>query len=181
MADQFYEMTIAGLTRKLPICNISPEFSIAGFVMFSDVPLTVACATALIERLPEHDLLMTAESKGIPLAYEISRQTGIKYLLARKSIKLYMRHPVGVDVKSITTDNIQTLYLDATDRDDLRGKRVVIVDDVISTGESLRALETLVTQSGGEVVARATVLAEGEAADRDDIIFLEKLPLIPNN
>lgn len=180
MSESFYELKLLGLTRKLPICKITDELSIAGFVMFSDVELTVACAEAINSRLPEHDILITAESKGIPLAYEMSRQSGVKYILARKSIKLYMRNPVGVDVKSITTGKIQTLYLDVADRDDLRGKRVVIVDDVISTGESVRALEQLVKKSYGEVVARAAVLAEGEAHKRRDIIYLAKLPLLDN-
>jgi adenine phosphoribosyltransferase len=179
--DQYYTLHVAGLTRELPICKLNDDLSIAGFVMFSDVELTIACATELLKKLPEHDVLITAESKGIPLAYEMSRQNGKKYILARKSIKLYMRNPVGVDVKSITTDKIQTLYLDVDDKNYLSGKRVVIVDDVISTGESLRALEKLVEKSNGNIVAKAAVLAEGDAADRDDIIFLEKLPLIMNH
>lgn len=178
--DQYYTLQVAGLTRELPICKLNDALSIAGFVMFSDVELTIACAKELLARVPEYDVLITAESKGIPLAYEMSRQTGKKYLLARKSVKLYMRNPVGVDVKSITTDKIQTLYLDAADKEYLSGRRVLIVDDVISTGESLRALEKLVEKSGGEIVGKATVLAEGDAAERSDIIFLEKLPLIPN-
>lgn len=178
---EFYTLHVAGLTRELPVCKLNDELSIAGFVMFSDVEMTVACATELLKRLPEFDVLITAESKGIPLAYEMSRQSGKKYILARKSIKLYMKNPVAVDVKSITTDKIQTLYLDSMDKEYLSGKRVVIVDDVISTGESLRALETLVERSNGEIVAKATVLAEGDAADRTDIIFLEKLPLLHND
>lgn len=179
--DQFYTLQVAGLTRELPVCKLNENLSIAGFVMFSDVELTIACAKELLKKLPEHDVLVTAESKGIPLAYEMSRQNGKKYILARKSIKLYMRNPVGVDVKSITTSRLQTLYLDAADKDYLRGKRVVIVDDVISTGESLNALEELVRVSGGEIVAKSAVLAEGDAAERKDIIFLEKLPLIANS
>lgn len=178
--NEFYTLKVAGLTRELPVCPLNETLSIAGFVMFSDVELTMACAEALLARLPQYDVLITAESKGIPLAYEMSRQSGKKYLLARKSIKLYMRDPVGVDVKSITTERIQTLYLDAADKDYLVGKRVAIVDDVISTGESLSALEALVEKSGGKIVAKAAVLAEGDAAARKDIIFLEELPLIQN-
>ena len=178
--EQYYTLHVAGLTRELPVCKLNDDLSIAGFVMFSDVELTIACAKALLEKLPEYDVLLTAESKGIPLAYEMSRQHVKKYILARKSIKLYMRNPVGVDVKSITTDRIQTLYLDVEDKNYLEGKRVVIVDDVISTGESLRALEKLVEKSGGDIVAKAAVLAEGDAAERKDIIFLEQLPLIAN-
>lgn len=175
--EKIYTLEVAGLKRELPLCPIGNDTYIAAFIMFSDVELTVACATELLKKIPEHDVLITAESKGIPLAYEISRQNGKKYILARKSQKLYMSNPVAVDVKSITTSNIQRLYLDGNDLDYLRGKRVLIVDDVISTGESLHALEELVNKAGGNIVAKAAVLAEGDAADRKDILFLEKLPI----
>ncbi|MBQ1238205.1 MAG: adenine phosphoribosyltransferase [Oscillospiraceae bacterium] len=177
MEQKTYELKVAGLTRHLPLCPINEKVDIAAFIMFSDVELTVACAEALLKKVPEHDVILTAESKGIPLAYEMSRQSGIKYLLARKSAKLYMSNPVGVDVKSITTARLQTLYMDQHDLEYLHGKRVLIVDDVISTGESLNALEALVGKAGGNIVGKATVLAEGDAADRDDIIFLEPLPV----
>ncbi len=177
----FYTLNVAGLTRQLPICKLNDELSIAGFVMFSDVELTIKTAEELLKKLPEYDVILTAESKGIPLAYEMSRQCGKKYILARKSIKLYMKKPVGVEVKSITTAKTQTLYLDETDKEFLKGKKVAIVDDVISTGESLNAMIGLVEASGGIVVAKAAVLAEGDASDREDIIYLEKLPLIKNN
>ncbi len=174
-----YTLHVAGLTRELPLCPINEHLDIAAFVMFSDVELTIACAAELNKIAPEHDVLITAESKGIPLAYEMSRQSGKKYLLARKSAKLYMSDPIRVQVKSITTARIQELYIDRTDIDCIKGKRVLIVDDVISTGESLNALESLVEQAGGKVVGRMAVLAEGEAADRTDIQFLEKLPVFP--
>ena len=177
MEQKTYELKVAGLTRHLPLCPINEKVDIAAFIMFSDVELTVACAEELLKKVPEHDVILTAESKGIPLAYEMSRQSGIKYLLARKSAKLYMSNPVGVDVKSITTARLQTLYMDQHDLEYLHGKRVLIVDDVISTGESLNALEALVGKVGGNIVGKATVLAEGDAADRDDIIFLEPLPV----
>ena len=177
MEQKTYELKVAGLTRHLPLCPINEKVDIAAFIMFSDVELTVACAEELLKKVPEHDVILTAESKGIPLAYEMSRQSGIKYLLARKSAKLYMSNPVGVDVKSITTARLQTLYMDQHDLEYLHGKRVLIVDDVISTGESLNALEALVGKAGGNIVGKATVLAEGDAADRDDIIFLEPLPV----
>jgi adenine phosphoribosyltransferase len=179
--DEFYTLHVAGLTRQLPICKLNEELSIAGFVMFSDVELTMACAEELLKKLPEYDVLLTAESKGIPLAYEMSRRNGKKYILARKAVKLYMKNPVGVEVKSITTDRLQTLYLDQPDMEYLKGKRLAIVDDVISTGESLLALEHLAEKAGATIVAKATVLAEGDAAKRDDIIYLEELPLIPNH
>ncbi len=174
---EFYKMTVAGCERHLPICAVNDKLDIAGFVMFSDVEVTVASATELLKKLPEFDVIITAESKGIPLAYEMARQSGKKYIVARKGIKLYMTDPIGIEVKSITTEKMQTLYLSSEDMHSLEGKRVVIADDVISTGESLKVLEELVKKSNGNIVAKAAVLAEGDAADRDDIVFLEKLPL----
>ena len=173
-----YKMKIAGLDRELPLCNLNDSLKIGAFVMFGDVELTKACATELLKRIPEHDIMLTAESKGIPLTYEMARQSGENnYLLARKMPKLYMTGVFESTVKSITTEKVQTLYLDKKDADYMRGKRVVIIDDVISTGESLRALEKLVTDAGGIIVGKMTVLAEGSAAKRDDIIYLEPLPL----
>ena len=175
--SKMYNITVAGVNRDLPICRVNDNLSIAAFIMFSDVELTVACAKALLEKVPEFDVIVTAEAKGIPLAYEMSRQSGKKYIPARKGAKLYMSEPVAVKDKSITTSGAQTLVLDKKDLDYMDGKRVLIVDDVISTGGSLHALEYLVSQSNGEIVGRAAVLAEGDAADRKDIIFLEYLPL----
>lgn len=176
--EQYYTLQVAGLERQLLRCPLNEKYDIAGFVMFSDVELTIACAAELLKLCPDFDVLITAESKGIPLAYEMSRQCGKKYLLARKSVKLYMKDPVGVDVKSITTAKIQRLYLDSHDMAFLKGKRVMIVDDVISTGESLRALEALVEKAGGIVAAKGAVLAEGDAAQRKDILFLSPLPIL---
>ena len=156
--DKFYHINIAGLERDLPICPINENLYIAGFVMFSDVEMTVRCAEELLKKAPEHDLIITAESKGIPLAYE-------------------MADPVKVEVKSITTAKVQTLYLAKFDIDRMKGKRILIVDDVISTGESLHAIEELVRIAGGQIVGRMAVLAEGDAAERHDIIFLQTLPL----
>ena len=171
-------MEIAGLQRELPLCKINDELYIAAFIMFSDVEITKACAAQLLERAPEYDIMITAEAKGIPLLYEMARQAGQNdYIIARKAPKLYMKNVVSVQVRSITTDRIQTLCLGDREAALIRGKRVLIVDDVISTGESLRALEELVTEAGGEIVGRMAVLAEGEAASREDLIFLEKLPL----
>ena len=170
-------MKIAGIERELPICPISDTLDIAGFVMFGDVEITEAVSRELIIRCPEHDIIITAESKGIPMAYEMARIGCRNYVVARKGIKAYMTNPIKVEVKSITTDHIQTLYLSEEDCGKLRGKRILIVDDVISTGESLAALEDLVEKIGGNVVGKACVLAEGDAADRKDIIFLEPLPL----
>lgn len=172
-----YKMTIAGLERELPLCPLNEKLDIAAFVMFSDVELTVAAASELLKKCPEFDVIITAESKGIPLGYEMSRQSGKPYVVARKSVKLYMRDCISVTVKSITTSAEQTLYLSAEKAEMIKGKRVLIVDDVISTGESLKAIEKLVEGAEGKISAKAAVLAEGDAADRTDIIFLEKLPL----
>ena len=173
-----HPMTIAGLKRELPICRVTDDLYIGAFVIFGDVELTVACAKALLEKAPEYDYIITAESKGIPLAYEMARQAGDeKWLLARKGAKLYMQNVFSVEVKSITTDHVQKLYLDGADAALMQGKRVLIVDDVISTGESLRALEALVEKAGGQIVGRMAILAEGDAQSREDLIYLEKLPV----
>jgi len=172
-----YTMEIAGLKRELPLCRIDDKLSIAAFVIFGDVELTVASTTALLERVPEFDVLITAEAKGIPLVYEMARQSGKPYLVARKYPKLYMQEPMTVNVRSITTDAVQTMYFDKKDMEQIEGKRVLIVDDVISTGESVRALKVLVERSNGLVAAQCAILAEGDAIDRGDVIFLEALPL----
>lgn len=173
-----YTMTIAGLERHLPLCKLTDDLYIGAFVIFGDVELTKACASELLKKIPEHDIMITAESKGIPLLYEMARQSGEnKYILARKGAKLYMQNLFSVQVNSITTAKTQTLYLDGADAEAMRGKRVVIVDDVISTGESLRALEELVTAAGGNIVGKMAILAEGDAKDRTDIQYLEYLPL----
>ena len=174
----FYKMNIAGLTRYLPICPVNEKLSIAGFVIFGDQELTVACARDLLKKAPEYDLIITAESKGIPLAHEMARQANnSKYILARKGPKLYMRDIFEVSVRSITTAKEQHLYLDTADAELMKGKKILIVDDVISTGESLAALEALVNKAGGIICGRMAVLAEGDAQDREDLIYLEKLPL----
>ncbi|MBQ7340955.1 MAG: adenine phosphoribosyltransferase [Oscillospiraceae bacterium] len=174
----YYHMTVAGLERDLPICRVSDSLYIAGFVIFGDQELTVACARELLKRAPEYDYLITAEAKGIPLAHEMARQSGAeKYFLARKAPKLYMTGVFESSVKSITTAKEQTLYLDTADAELMKGKRILIVDDVISTGESLLALETLVEKAGGNIVGRMAILAEGDAQNREDLTYLEKLPL----
>ena len=173
-----YHMNIAGLERDLPICRVNDSLYIAGFVIFGDQELTVACARELLKVAPEYDYLITAEAKGIPLAHEMARQTGAsKYFLARKGPKLYMTGVFESSVKSITTANEQHLYLDTADAELIRGKRILIVDDVISTGESLSALEALVEKAGGIIAGKMAVLAEGDAQERQDLIYLEKLPL----
>lgn len=175
---EYYDIKVAGLERKLPLCPINDNLYIGAFVMFGDIELTVACAGELLKKAPEYDVMITAESKGIPLVYEMARQAGVnKYLLARKSAKLYMKDVVFVELQSITTEKRQTLYIDREDAEYMKGKRVLIVDDVISTGESVKAVEKLVQESGGIVAGKMAILAEGDANKRDDIIFLEHLPL----
>lgn len=174
----FYTMTIAGLERKLPICRVNDQLYIAGFVIFGDQELTVACARELLKKAPDYDYIITAEAKGIPLAHEMARQAGnAKYMLARKGPKLYMKDIFEVAVRSITTTKEQHLYLDGADAALMKGKRILVVDDVISTGESLTALEALVEKAGGVICGRMAILAEGDAQEREDLIYLEKLPL----
>ena len=178
-----YTMKVAGLERELPLCKVSDELYIGAFIMFGDAELTVACASALLEAVPadSYDYMLTAEAKSIPLIHEMARQSGAKkYFIARKGSKVYMPDPIHVSVRSITTLRQQDLFLGADDCALIKGKRVLIVDDVISTGESLHALEELVHQAGGEIAGRMAILAEGEAQDREDIIYLEKLPLFNN-
>ncbi|MGN0447368.1 MAG: phosphoribosyltransferase family protein [Acutalibacteraceae bacterium] len=173
----FYKMTIAGLERELPICKVNDKLDIAGFVIFGDVEMTVAAAAELLKKCPEFDYIVAPEAKAIPLAHEMARQSGKPYFICRKGAKLYMKDPVSVHVQSITTSQEQTLYLDSLEGEKLRGKRVVILDDVISTGESLLATEKLTQKFDANIVAKAAILAEGDASKRDDIIFLEELPL----
>jgi adenine phosphoribosyltransferase len=171
-------MQVAGLWRELPICKVNDSLYIAGFVVFGDQELTVACARELLKVAPEYDYLITAEAKGIPIAHEMARQTGAQtYFLARKAPKLYMTGVFESSVKSITTAKEQTLYLDVKDAELMKGKRILIVDDVISTGESLKALEALVEKAGGIICGKMAILAEGDAQERPDLIYLEKLPL----
>ena len=173
-----YEMDVAGLKRELPLCKVSDDLYIGAFVMFGDVELTVHCAAELLKRAPEYDYLIAPEAKAIPLLYEMARQSGAdKYFLARKGPKAYMSGVFEVDVKSITTMSVQKLVIDTADAELIKGKRMLIIDDVISTGESLRAMEELVTRAGGIVAGRMAVLAEGDAQKSHDIICLAPLPL----
>lgn len=176
--NSHYSMEIAGVKRDLPLCKINDNLYIAAFIMFGDVEVTKASAEELLKKAPEYDIMLTAECKGIPLLYEMARQAGAdNYIVARKGPKLYMENVHTTYVNSITTENRQMLCLGEADMMAMKGKRVLIVDDVISTGESLAALETLVKEVGGEIVGKMAVLAEGDATKRQDIIYLEKLPL----
>ena len=176
--SEYYELKIAGLTRNLEIFPISDKIDIAAFIIFGDVELTVEGSKALLSKLPEFDYIITPEAKSIPIAYEMARQSGKPYIVARKGVKVYMRNSLEVSVTSITTKKEQHLYLGETEANLIKGKRVLIVDDVISTGESLVAVRELVKKAGAIEAAACAFLAEGDAADRDDIVFLEKLPLI---
>ena len=173
-----YKMTIAGCERALPLCRLNDDLMIGAFVIFGDAELTVACARDLLKLAPQYDYLLTAEAKGIPLIHEMARQHGDKkYFVARKKPKLYMTGVFEVDVRSITTEGEQKLYLDTKDAEMMRGKNVLLVDDVISTGKSLEALEKLAKKAGANICGRMAILAEGDAQQRDDLIYLEKLPL----
>ena len=172
-----YTLNIAGLKRELPIIKLSYDLSIASFVILGDTEIVRKTAPIIAKKLPEVDFIVTAEAKGIPLAYEISRVLNLnEYVVARKSVKAYMEESIEVEVNSITTTNSQKLYLNNQDANKIKGKRVALIDDVISTGQSLKALERLVEKAGANVVAKAAILAEGDAKDRKDIIFLEALP-----
>ncbi len=178
----FYTMNIAGLERNLPICPLNENLQIAGFVIFGDPEITTACAKELLAKAPEYDYIITAEAKGIPLAHEMARLQGNeKYFVARKKPKLYMSGVFESTVNSITTEGEQKLYLDTADAQLMKGKKILIVDDVISLGESLAAVEKLVNDAGGIICGKMFILAEGDAANRDDIIYLEKLPLFDKN
>ena len=175
---RYYKMKIAGVDKALPICKVTDDLYIAGFVILGDAPLTEACARELLKKAPEYDYIITAEAKGIPLAHEMARQHGDRvHFIARKGLKLYMTDPFEVSVRSITTDHEQKLYLDGQDVKLMKGKKILIVDDVISTGESLASIEKLVTEAGGEVCGRMFILAEGDAKKRKDIVYLKPLPL----
>ena len=173
-----YKLSVAGLERDLPLCPLNDDLTIAAFVIFGDVELTCACAAELLKKAPDFDYMVAPEAKAIPLIHEMARQSGRNgYFLVRKSPKLYMDGVFEAEDKSITTAGSQKLYMDGADARKMRGKRILIIDDVISTGGSLHAVESLVHQAGGEIVGRMAVLAEGDAAKRDDILFLEPLPL----
>ncbi len=175
--SEFYTLKIAGLERQLEMFPVSDKLDIAAFIIFGDVELTIKASEELLKKLPEFDVIITPEAKSIPIAYEMSRQSGKPYIIARKGVKVYMRNPLSVSVNSITTQNEQHLYLGESEVNMIKGKKVLIVDDVISTGESLTAVRNLVEAAGAIEAASCAFLAEGDAADRDDIIFLEKLPL----
>ena len=177
-----YRLKVAGIERDLPLCPIGENLYIGAFILFGDVELTEKCAEALVAKAPEHDVMITAESKGIPLIHAMCRLTGRnRYVLARKSVKLYMSNVVKCETQSITTASSQTLYINGDDAEYMKGKRVLIVDDVISTGGSLASLENLVTQAGGNIVGKMTILAEGDAIGRKDITYLAPLPLFDKN
>lgn len=176
--SEYYEMKIAGLPRRLERFPISDKIDIAAFIIFGDVELTIKGSEELLKKVPDFDIILTPEAKSIPMAYEMARQSGKPYVVARKAVKVYMRNPLEVKVTSITTKKEQSLYLGETEVELIKDKRVLILDDVISTGESLNAVRELLKQAGGIEAGTCAFLAEGDAADRDDIIYLEKLPLI---
>ena len=176
---EVYKINIAGCERELEKFAVSDKLDIAAFILFGDVEITEKSAKELLKKVPEFDVILTPEAKSIPLAYEMSKQSGKKYVVARKGVKVYMGEPLKAEVLSITTQKPQTLYLGEDDVENIKGKKVLIVDDVISTGESLSAIIKLCELAGGNLAASCAVLAEGDAAKRDDIIYLEPLPVFP--
>lgn len=174
----YYTLKIGDLERKLPIIKLSEDLSIASFVILGDTEIVEKTAPLIAEKLPKIDYIVTAEAKGVPLAYEISKILNLKsYIVARKSVKAYMKDVIEAEVNSITTTNPQKMYLNGEDAEKIKGKNIALIDDVISTGESLSTIEYLVKKAGGNVVAKAAILAEGDAKNRKDIIFLQELPL----
>lgn len=174
-----YEIDIAGIKRKLKLFKVADDLQIAAFILYGDVEITRHAAEKLLEKAPDYDIMLTAASKSIPLIYEMARQSGKnEYVIALKAQKVYMgEEPITVDVNSITTFEKQKLWLGEDDAEKLKGRKVLVVDDVISTGESLKALENLAEKAGGKVVGKMAVLAEGDAYDRTDIAVLGQLPL----
>ncbi|NLT15217.1 MAG: adenine phosphoribosyltransferase [Clostridiales bacterium] len=177
-----YNITIAGVNRDLQLCRLNDSLMIAGLIIYGDVELTCRSAAALLEKAPDFDYLIAPEAKAIPLIHEMARQSGRNdYILARKAPKLYMKDIFEIEVRSITTAGTQKLYLDGADAAKMKGKRILIVDDVVSTGESLRAVEALVNKAGGTIVGKMAILAEGDAKNRSDLTYLEPLPLFDSN
>ena len=173
-----YTLHLAGLERQLPLVDISENMAYASFVCISDTELVKAAAPLLAEKIKDCDIVLTAEAKGIALAYEVSKCLGHPcFAVARKSVKSYMKDPISVDVRSITTFDDQKLYLDSADAEKIKDRRVCLLDDVVSTGGSLKALKELCEKAGGIVSCSAALLAEGKAAKRKDLIYLEELPL----
>ena len=177
-----YTLRVAGVTRELKKVRVAPELVIASFVMLGDTELVERCADALLSRMPQEgvDLLVCLEAKGIPLTHALARRLGLDYVTVRKSVKSYMEDPLVVEVRSITTQAPQTLVLDGVDRRRLEGRTVGVVDDVVSTGGSLRAVETLLAKAGAQVACRVAVLLEEGGYHGEDLIFLERLPVFPD-
>ncbi len=179
--EKIYTVDICGRVEHLPVLPLPSGVNIAFFNLHGNVELTEHCAKHLAERVKKYnpDVLITAESKGLQITHCVARDMGHKfYAVARKSKKLYMQDGIEVQAKTITTGEVQHLYLSAHDVDLIKGKRVAIIDDVISTGAANAALEQLVAMAGGEVVCRAFVLAEGDAKNRQGVEYLATIPLL---
>ncbi len=174
-----YPVDIAGVHRELPLVEVKPGLRIALLNILGDVELVTACAKALAKKLEqvEYDILVTAEAKSIPLAHAVAVETGLPYVILRKSYKPYMGDALQVETLSITTGQPQTLFLDEKDRKLIEGKRVVILDDVISTGSTLQGMRMVMTKANANVVAEAAIFTEGERAKWAQIISLGHLPV----
>ncbi|HKZ84694.1 MAG TPA: phosphoribosyltransferase family protein [Anaerolineae bacterium] len=175
---QVHTVKIAGLARDLPLFEVAPGVRIAIFNMLGDTEIVQASAKALARRLPKDaQTLVTAEAKSIPLAYALSVESGLPYVVLRKSYKPYMGVAVSAETLSITTGQPQTLYLDEKDRALIDGRKIVLVDDVISTGSTLQGMRLILEKAGGQIIATMAVFTEGERAKWKDIIALGHLPL----
>ena len=177
-----YTVEVAGVKRNLPLFEVAPGLRIAVLNILGDTELVKACAVALAQRLAdtEYDALVTAEAKSIPLVHTLALETAKDYVVLRKSYKLYMGETVSADTVSITTRQPQTLYLDEKDRAMLQGKRVVLLDDVVSTGSTLKGMRKVMQLAGAQVVAEAAIFTEGEPGDWQEILALGHLPLFKN-
>lgn len=174
-----YSITIGDTHRELPIMAISQDTAIASFVLLGDDELSNSAAKQLLPKLPkDFDYIVTMESKGIPLAHDLSLLTNHpRSIVIRKSVKDYMKDPLTTPVKSITTGKPQELVLNGEDARLIKGKKIILVDDVVSTGGSMKAASNLLQQVNANIIARVAILAEGDAAKRKDLIYLQPLPL----
>jgi adenine phosphoribosyltransferase len=180
MSDRHvYSIEIAGVNRDLRLFEITPGLKIAILNILGDTELVQASARGLAEKLKgiEYDILVTAEAKSIPLAYALSVETKKPYVVLRKTYKLYMGDALKAETLSITTGEPQLLILDEKDRELIHGKKVVILDDVISTGSTLQGMRMILSKANADVVAQAAILTEGDRAQWSDIVSLGHLPL----
>lgn len=182
MGRDTHRVEIEGVVRKLPLFEVAPDLRIAVFNLLGDTEIVEAAARGLARRFEgiDHDVLVTAETKSVPLVYELSRVLGKPWIVLRKQYKPYMGATITARTDSITTGHAQTLHLDEKDLELVEGKRAVLVDDVISTGSTLEGMRSVVREAGGIVVAEAAVFTEGDERDTEGVLSLGHLPLFPS-